>query len=112
VRREVDFTLECSGNHGFDNFIGAIGNARWGGTPLALLLEEAVVLANGTEVVFLGRRERQVDDPRQRGHPQRRKDGTIEPDAEGSLDLTMSEQFPRSMSLSEALSETTCSVTK
>jgi len=24
VRREVDFTLECSGNHGFDNFIGTI----------------------------------------------------------------------------------------
>ena len=30
------------------------GDARWGGTPLALLLEEAGVLANGTEVVFWG----------------------------------------------------------
>jgi hypothetical protein len=40
------------------------------------------------------------------------KTGTVEPDVEGSLDLTMSEQFPRSMSLSEALSEATCSVTK
>ena len=31
-RREVDFTLECSGNNGtgLDFFIGAIGNARWG----------------------------------------------------------------------------------
>jgi hypothetical protein len=25
VRREVDFTLECSGNTGTDNFIGGIG---------------------------------------------------------------------------------------
>ena len=31
-RREVDFTLECSGNTGtgLDFFIGGIGNARWG----------------------------------------------------------------------------------
>ena len=39
-RREVDFTLECSGNTGtgLDFFIGGIGNARWGGTQLAPLL--------------------------------------------------------------------------
>ena len=31
-RREVDFTLECSGNTGLPFFIGGIGNARWAGT--------------------------------------------------------------------------------
>ena len=52
ARREVDFTLECSGNHGFPSFTGGIGNARWGGTPLASLLQEAGVLDQATEVVF------------------------------------------------------------
>ena len=40
-RREVVFTLECSGNHGSPWFIGGIGTARWAGTPLAPILEEA-----------------------------------------------------------------------
>jgi DMSO/TMAO reductase YedYZ molybdopterin-dependent catalytic subunit len=53
-RREVVFTLECSGNHGFPWFIGGIGTARWAGTPLAPILEEAVVLDDGREVVFFG----------------------------------------------------------
>ena len=30
-RREVDFTLECSGNTGLPFFIGGVGNARWAG---------------------------------------------------------------------------------
>ncbi len=38
-RREVDFTLECSGNTGLPFFIGGVGNARWAGTPLAPLLD-------------------------------------------------------------------------
>jgi DMSO/TMAO reductase YedYZ molybdopterin-dependent catalytic subunit len=104
VRREVDFTLECSGNHGFDNFIGTIGNARWGGTPLALLLEEAGVLANGTEVVFWGADSGKLTIRDNAGILSGGKTGTVEPDAEGSLDLTIAEQFARSMSLSEALS--------
>jgi DMSO/TMAO reductase YedYZ molybdopterin-dependent catalytic subunit len=53
-RREVVFTLECSGNHGFPWFIGGIGTARWAGTPLASILEEAQVLDDGREVVFFG----------------------------------------------------------
>jgi DMSO/TMAO reductase YedYZ molybdopterin-dependent catalytic subunit len=53
-RQEVTFTLECSGNHGFPWFIGGIGTARWAGTPLAAILEEAQVLENGIEVVFFG----------------------------------------------------------
>ena len=53
-RREVDFTLERSGNTGLDFFIGGIGNARWAGTPLAPLLRHADVLRDGNEVVFWG----------------------------------------------------------
>jgi DMSO/TMAO reductase YedYZ molybdopterin-dependent catalytic subunit len=53
-RQEVIFTLECSGNHGFPFFIGGIGTAKWAGTPLAPLLQEAGVLDKGIEVVFVG----------------------------------------------------------
>ena len=53
-RHEVTFTLECSGNHGPPFFIGGVGNARWAGTPLAPLLEEAGMLDWATEVVFWG----------------------------------------------------------
>ncbi len=27
--REVEFTMECSGNTGLPFFIGGVGNARW-----------------------------------------------------------------------------------
>ena len=53
-RREVDFTLECSGNTGLPFFIGGIGNARWAGAPLAPLLRRAGVRDEGIEVVFWG----------------------------------------------------------
>jgi DMSO/TMAO reductase YedYZ molybdopterin-dependent catalytic subunit len=53
-RQELDFTLECSGNHGLPFFWGGIGNARWAGTALAPLLDEAGVLDDGIEVVFYG----------------------------------------------------------
>ena len=53
-RKEIIFTLECSGNHGFPWFVGGIGNAQWVGTPLAPILKEAGVLDNGIEVVFIG----------------------------------------------------------
>src|SRR6185312_9677983 len=46
-RREVDFTLECSGNHGLPFSIGAIGNANWAGTPLADVLRRARPRPNG-----------------------------------------------------------------
>jgi DMSO/TMAO reductase YedYZ molybdopterin-dependent catalytic subunit len=55
ARQEVDFTLECSGNNGLPFFWGGVGNARWAGTPLAPLLEEAGVQEGGVEVVFYGR---------------------------------------------------------
>ena len=55
-RREVDFTLECSGNNGtgLPFATGFIGNARWAGTPLAPVLEEAGLLKDAIEVVFYG----------------------------------------------------------
>ena len=53
-RREVEFTLECSGNTGFPFVVGFVGNARWAGAELASLLKEADVLDEATEVVFWG----------------------------------------------------------
>ena len=34
-RREVEFTLECSGNTGLPFFIGGVGNAVWAGARLS-----------------------------------------------------------------------------
>ncbi len=53
-RKEVVFTLECSGNSGFEWFQGGIGNARWVGASLADLLRAASVKPEGKEVVFYG----------------------------------------------------------
>src|SRR4051812_39758990 len=101
-RREVTFTLECSGNHGFPFVIGAIGNARWAGTPLASVLQRAGVAERGTEVVFWGADSGQVtiadnsgvvrSDPAQGPSP-----------LPTNIDLTITEQFARSMSIEEAL---------
>ena len=104
-RHEVDFTLECSGNTGtgLDFFIGGIGNARWAGTPLAPLLEEAGVLEQGTEVVFWGADSGTVTIRDNSGIVSGGQTGMVEPDPGGGLDLTITEQFARSMSLAEAL---------
>ena len=53
-RQEYAATLECSGNGASERFMGAIGNAVWGGTPLAPLLQECGVPPGGIEVVFFG----------------------------------------------------------
>ena len=53
-KKEVVFTLECSGNSGFPFLQGAIGNARWTGTPLAGVLQKAGRKPDGVEVVFYG----------------------------------------------------------
>jgi DMSO/TMAO reductase YedYZ molybdopterin-dependent catalytic subunit len=50
----VTFTVECSGNTGLPFFWGGIGNARWAGTPLAGVLQEAGILDQGKEIVFYG----------------------------------------------------------
>lgn len=104
-RHEVDFTLECSGNNGIglDFFIGGIGNARWGGARLATLLEQADVLDEATEVVFWGIDQGAVTIRDNSGVVGAGQTGTSQPDTEGGLDLTFTEQFARSMSLSDAL---------
>ena len=81
-RQEVVFTVECSGNHGIPFFIGGIGNARWAGTPLAPLLEEAGVMDEGIEVVFWGADAGDVQ----------------------VRDMTFKQHFARSMSLKDAMS--------
>ncbi len=82
ARREVDFTIECSGNHGLPFLIGAVGNARWTGTPLASLLEEAGVQEDGIEVVFFGSDVGEIE----------------------VRDIPMTVNFARSMSLDDAMS--------
>jgi DMSO/TMAO reductase YedYZ molybdopterin-dependent catalytic subunit len=102
-RHEVDFTLECSGNSAAPFFIGGIGNARWGGTRLATLLDQAGVLQEGTEVVFWGADSAKETIRDNSGIVTGGQTGAVEPDAGGGLDLTITEQFARSMSLREAL---------
>ena len=83
-RQEVIFTLECSGNHGFPTFTGAIGNAKWGGTPLTPILKEAGIQEEGIEVIFFGHDV---------GEEERR-------------DVKMRQNFARSMSVEDALEDT------
>jgi DMSO/TMAO reductase YedYZ molybdopterin-dependent catalytic subunit len=84
-RKEVTFTIECSGNHGLPFFDGGIGNARWAGTPLADVLKAAGVKDNGIEVVFWGTDVGDVElkDP--------------------AHDVKMHQNFARSMSLADAM---------
>jgi DMSO/TMAO reductase YedYZ molybdopterin-dependent catalytic subunit len=98
-RREVDFTLECSGNHGFPVVTGLIGNARWAGAPLAPVLEEARLLKDAIEVVFYGIDGGMHTIRDNTGIVSAGQTGTVPP--EGGLTIT--EQFARSMSLDDAL---------
>jgi len=82
----VVFTLECSGSHGFPDFTTAIGNAQWVGTSLARILEEAGVKGDGIEVVFWGSDVCDI---------------TLK---DAIRDLTMHQNFARSMSLADAMS--------
>jgi DMSO/TMAO reductase YedYZ molybdopterin-dependent catalytic subunit len=104
-RREIDFTLECAGNHGtgLPFATGFIGNARWAGTPLAPVLEHAGLLKEAVEIVFYGidRGAQTIRD--NTGIVRGGLTGTVEPDTGGGLDLTVTEQFARSMSIDEAL---------
>ena len=88
---------------GLNFFIGGIGNARWGGARLAPLLEEAGVLEEGSEVVSWGADRGTVKIRDNSGIMLSGKTGVTEPDLDGGLDLTITEQFARSMSLEEAL---------
>ena len=91
------------GQPGFPVFTGGVGNARWAGTSLASLLEEAGVLEQGTEVIFWGADRGTVTIRDNVGILSGGQTGVVEPDTTGGLDLTITEQFARSMSLREAL---------
>ncbi|HMJ89730.1 MAG TPA: sulfite oxidase [Candidatus Acidoferrum sp.] len=53
-RKSITATIECGGNGLGAGFMGAIGNVKWTGTPLAALLDECSPLKRGVEVVFFG----------------------------------------------------------
>jgi DMSO/TMAO reductase YedYZ molybdopterin-dependent catalytic subunit len=103
TRREVTFTLECSGNTGLPFFIGGIGNARWAGTPLAPVLRDAGLLEQASEVVFWGHDKGAVTIRDNSGVLSGGHTGKVTPDGAGGLDLTITEHFARSMSLEDAL---------
>jgi DMSO/TMAO reductase YedYZ molybdopterin-dependent catalytic subunit len=103
-RHEVEFTLECSGNSSEGSFfIGGIGNARWAGARLAPLLESADILEEGSEVVFYGADSAKETIRDNTGIVRAGQTGTAQPDTTGGLDLTITEQFARSMSVRDAL---------
>jgi DMSO/TMAO reductase YedYZ molybdopterin-dependent catalytic subunit len=51
--KDVTVTLECGGN-GIPGFMGAIGNIKWTGTPLAPILRESGIKDDAVEVAFWG----------------------------------------------------------
>lgn len=81
-RNEIDFTLECSGNHGFQWFQGGIGTARWAGISLADLLTEAGPRPEAIEVAFYG----------------------ADAGEETVREIKMPQNFARAMSLADAMS--------
>ncbi len=97
-------TMECSGNTGLPFLIGAVGNARWAGTPLAPLLARSGILDTGSEVVFWGFDSGKVTIRDNGGVLGPGKTGSVAPDNSGGLDLTITEHFARAMSVEEALS--------
>jgi DMSO/TMAO reductase YedYZ molybdopterin-dependent catalytic subunit len=103
ARREIEFTLECSGNTGLPFFWGGVGNARWEGTPLAGVLERAGLSDTASEVVFWGADAGEVTIRDNSGVLSGGRTGRTTPDGAGGLDLTITERFARSMSVKEAL---------
>ncbi len=104
-RRAVTFALECSGNtNGAPFAIGLIGNAEWGGASLRDVLRRARPLDPGIEVVFWGADQGEVTIRDNTGVTGPGVTGTVADDGTGGLDLTVTEQFARSMSLDDAMS--------
>ena len=103
-RRAVTYALECSGNQTSTQAqVGLVGNARWAGASLRQVLKAAGPLDKGIDVVFRGADAGQVtirDNPAVTGPGET---GAVEPDTAGGLDLTITEQFARSMSLEDAM---------
>jgi DMSO/TMAO reductase YedYZ molybdopterin-dependent catalytic subunit len=84
-------------------YIGGIGNARWGGARLSPLLEDAGLSDDASEVVFWGADRGTVTIRDNSGIVSQGMTGHTTPDAENGLDLTITEQFARSMSVAEAM---------
>ena len=68
-QKTITATLECGGNGLGPGFMGAIGNVKWTGMPLAVLLEECAPLKRGIEVVFFGA-DQQTEKIRDKEYPQ------------------------------------------
>ena len=81
-RQELDFTMECSGNHGFGWNWGLVGNAKWTGIALQPLLREAGIKDDALEIAFYG----------------------VDAGEETVREQTITQNFARSMSLEEATS--------
>ncbi|MBX3069008.1 MAG: sulfite oxidase [Thermomicrobiales bacterium] len=80
-QEERTVTLECSGNSAFPFNKGLVSNAAWTGVSLASLLEEAGIQEHGREVVFWG----------------------ADAGEQVWREATITEQFARSMSVSDAM---------
>ena len=80
-RQELDFTIECSGNHGFDWNWGLLGNASWAGVALLPLLHEAGIKDDAIEVAFYG----------------------VDAGEETVREQTITQHFARSMSIEDAM---------
>lgn len=102
-RRAVEYALECSGNTSAPFAIGLIGNARWAGASLRQVLRQARPLDDAIEVVFWGADAGTVTIRDNVGVTGGGVTGTVAPDSTGGLDLTITEQFARSMSLEDAM---------
>jgi DMSO/TMAO reductase YedYZ molybdopterin-dependent catalytic subunit len=102
-RRSVEFTLECSGNTGLPFAIGAVGNAVWAGAALAPILRHARPLRSASEVVFWGTDSGTVTIRDNSGVTSPGRTGVGAPDSGGGIDLTITEQFARSMTLADAI---------
>ena len=87
-RKDQLMTLECSGNGARKEFMNAIYNSRWTGTPLVPLLEECGLLESAKEIVFIGV-DRQAETLRA-GTPR---------------ELTVEVPFGRSMSVEDVMSK-------
>lgn len=68
-KKTITATLECGGNGLGAGFMGAIGNVKWTGTPLAPLLDDCGPYKRAIEVVFFGADEK-VEKIRDKEYPQ------------------------------------------
>jgi DMSO/TMAO reductase YedYZ molybdopterin-dependent catalytic subunit len=82
----VDFTLECSGNHGAAPFAtGLLDNARWAGTPLAPVLRKAGLRREAVGVVVYRIDRGPITVRDNTGIVTGGVSGTVEPDSNSSI---------------------------